>query len=494
MKKADTRYNYRKHASILLLASSLLLTTFCKDYLKMEPQDNLVHGEFWKNKEQVNSAVAACYAAMNESGFTDRVVMWGELRAEMLTSVKAGNTQQNMMKNYNTVSSSLSNWSNFYKTINYCNMVLDYTPQAQGLDPTFTETRMKRYMGEALAIRALNYLILVKNFKEVPLVLTATQNDQTDFYVPKKPEGDIIDRIEKDLQTAIKYLPEGHAQSSAYDKGRMTKGAALTILADTYLWSYQYDKCIEACEAIKALEKYSLVDGSEWFKAIFVEGNSNEGIFELQFDVLFSTLKNYYYNGSPTFKAYTLMPDLFPMTETDKRGHLASLDMNSGAIFKFAGVDAITGSYRSSSQFYNTWIFYRYADVLLMQAEAFLFSSTQKDLNKVYDLINQIHERATGIPLEVNISDAELETALLLERQKEFAFEAKRWYDLLRFARRNNFEKQQLILTMAEVKTSTDDYEEIISNYSDTASYFLPIHSGEINLNPNLEQNPYYQY
>lgn len=483
-----------KYASISVLACFLLLTTSCKDYLELEPQDNLVQDEFWQNKEQVNSAVAACYAAMNESGFTDRVIMWGELRAEMLTSVKAGSTQQNMMKNYNTVSSTLSTWSNFYETINYCNMVLNYTPQAQELDPTFTETQMKRYMGEALAIRALNYLILVKNFKEVPLVLTATLNDQTDFYVSKNTEGEIINQIEEDLKTAIEYLPEGYAQSSAYDKGRMTKGAALAILADTYLWSFQYDKCIDACEDIKALNKYSLVSGSDWFDAIFFEGNSNEGIFELQFDVLFSTLKNYYYVGSPTFKAYDLMGDLFPITETDKRGHLASYDMSSNAIFKFAGVNAITGSYRSNSQFYNTWIFYRYAEVLLMEAEAYLFSSTQKDLDKVYTLTNQVHERATGTPLDVNISDAELETALLLERQKEFAFEAKRWYDLLRFARRNDFEKQQLILTMAEIKTSTDDFDEIISNYSDTASYFLPIYSGEINLNPNLEQNPYYQY
>ncbi len=483
-----------KYGSICLLSWLLMATTSCKDYLELEPQDNLVQDEFWQNKEQVNSAVAACYAAMNESGFTDRVIMWGELRAEMLVSVNASSAQQNMMKNYNTVSSTLSTWSNFYETINYCNMVLAYAPQAQELDPTFSEYEMNKYMGEALAIRALNYLILVKNFKEVPLVLTATLNDQTDFYVSKNTESEIIDQIEEDLTTAIGYLPEGYAQSSAYDKGRMTKGAALAILADTYLWSYQYDKCIDACDAITALNKYSLVSGSEWFDAIFFEGNSSEGIFELQFDVLFSTLKNYYYYASPTFKAYTLMAELFPITETDKRGHLASYDRSYSAIFKFAGVSPITGSYRSSSQFYNTWIFYRYAEVLLMQAEAYLYSDTKKDLDMAYSLMSRVHERATGLPLEVNITEGDLETALLTERKKELAFEGKRWYDLLRFARRNNFEKHQLILTMAEIKTSTDDYDEIISNFSDTASYFLPIYSGEINLNPNLEQNPYYQY
>jgi hypothetical protein len=484
----------RKFRLIYLISFLLIFATSCKDYLELKPQDNLVQDEFWQNKEQVNSAVAACYASMNEKDYMDRVISWGELRAEMLVSVAASSDQQNMMKGFNKVSSSLSNWASFYTTINYCNVVLAYGSSAQQLDPTFSEDLLKIYEGEALAIRALSYLILVKNFKEVPLVLTATLNDQTDFYVSKEKESVIIAQIISDLKTALEALPAGYSQSAAYDKGRMTKGAALSILADTYLWSFQYDNCIDACKAITDLNKYSLVNGSSWFDELFFQGNSSEGIFELQFDALFTTLKNYFYVSNPDFTTYSYMEDLFPTDGTDKRGHLASYSRTNSAIFKFAGVDPVGGTYRSDQQFYNNWIFYRYADVMLMQAEAYLMSSTQQNLNRAYDLINAVYERANGAPLEIDVTISDLETALLLERQKEFAFEAKRWYDLLRFARRNNFQGQDLILEMADLKTDADNYEEILSNYADTASYFLPIYSEEIFKNPNLEQNPYYEY
>ncbi len=482
-----------KFRSISLLSLILVLVTSCQGFLEVKPEDNLIQEEFWQNKEQVNSGVAACYASMNEPGYMDRVVQWGELRAEMLVSSRAGSDQNDMLKGFNKVSSSLMNWSQFYKTINYCNTVLAFAPKAQELDPTFSETELKIYEAEALAIRAMNYLILVKNFKEVPLVVTATINDQTDFYVKKEKENVIIAKIIADLKTALAVLPQGYAKSPAYDKGRMTKGAALAILADAYLWSKKYDACIGACGEIIRMNKYQLVSGTEWFNKLFFEGNSSEGIFELQFDAIFATLKNFYFITNPVYKTYEGINELYETEVDDKRGNLATYDSRFGSIFKFAGVDPVGGVYRSDQQFYNKWIFYRYADVMLMQAEAYLFSKTRQRLDSAYILINTVHKRATGTDLEVSVSSAELETALLLERQKEFAYEGKRWYDLLRFARRNNFQEQKLILNMAELKATADNFEEIMSNYSDTSSYFLPIYSEEIFRNPNLEQNPFYK-
>ena len=478
---------------IYVMSALLALTTSCGNYLDLKPKDNLVQEEFWQNKEQVNSAVAACYASMNETGYMDRVIMWGELRAEMLVTVRASNDQQDMMMGFMKPSSSIMNWANLYKTVNYCNTVLAFGKTALQKDPTFTETALKIYEGEALAIRALTYFILVRNFKDVPLVVTATLNDQTDFYVKKEKEGIIIAKMIEDLKTALIALPEGYSKSAAYDKGRMTKGAVLALLADIYLWSKRYNECIAACGGIEKLNKYHLVDGSDWFNKIFFAGNSEEGIFELQFNDIFATLRNYFYVTNPTFKAYAGIADLYSDNLNDKRASLTTFNPNGNTIFKFAGVNSNSGEYRSSQQFYNTWVFYRYADVMLMKAEAYLYSSTRQNLDSAYYLISSVHQRATGSPLDATISKSELEKALLIERQKEFAYEGKRWYDLLRFARRNNFEEQKLITEMAEIKTNADNYQEIMSYYSDTASYFLPIYMEEINKNPNLEQNPYYK-
>jgi starch-binding outer membrane protein, SusD/RagB family len=483
-----------KFRLIYFVSALLSLTTSCANFLDLKPKDNLVQDEFWQNKEQVNSAVAACYASMNETGYMDRVIMWGELRAEMLVSARASGDQLDMLMGFMKPSSSVVDWASFYKTINYCNTVLAFGKTTLQKDPTFTETELKIYEGEALAVRALTYFILVRNFKDVPLVVTATLNDQTDFYVKKEKEGVIIAKIIDDLKIALNALPVGYAKSAAYDKGRMTKGAVLALLADVYLWSNRYNECIAACGTIEKLNKYHLVDGSDWFNKIFFAGNSEEGIFELQFNDIFATLRNYFYVTNPMFKAYNGIADLYGDDLNDKRGNLTTFNQNGNIVFKFAGVNPNSGEYRSDQQFYNTWVFYRYADVILMQAEAYLKSSTRQNLDSAYFLINSVHQRATSTPLEANISVTELEKALLLERQKEFAYEGKRWYDLLRFARRNKFQEQKLITEMAETKTNSDNFQEIMSYYSDTASYFLPIYMEEINKNPNLEQNPYYKY
>ncbi|WP_372753386.1 RagB/SusD family nutrient uptake outer membrane protein [Labilibaculum sp.] len=484
----------KKYKLYLVVSFMLMLTTSCNDYLTLEPEDDLVQDEFWQTKEQVSSAVAACYASMNVNNFISRVIQWGELRADMLIAKSGSSSQGYMLKNALTASNSLVSWSNFYTTINYCNTVLAYADEAKELDKTFTELELNRYKAEAKAIRSLVYFILVRNFKKVPLITTATLSDQTDFYVAKNTEAEILTQITSDLNDAVEYLADSYTESAAYDKGRMTQGAAYSLLADIYLWNNQFDKAIDACQSVIDLNKYSLVDGSDWFDQIFFEGNSSEGIFELQFSTSFSAMINYYYYSSTAdFQTYTNITDLYE-DPNDVRADNTTYDSSTGAIFKFTGVDSKTGEYRTTSEFYNNWIFYRYADVLLMQAEGYLLSDTQQDLNKAYNLINQVHERATGTASLAEISVSGLKEELLLERQMELAYEGKRWYDLLRFARRNNFEDQNLITDLVAIKAGVDDYEEIESYYTDTASYFLPIYQDEIDLNPNLEQNPYYEY
>jgi hypothetical protein len=407
---------------------------------------------------------------------------------------KSGDTNEGyILKNFLTSSNSYVNWSYFYTTINDCNTLLAYADQAYELDGTFTETELNMYKAEAKCIRALVYFILVRNFGEVPLVTTATLNEETDFYVAKSSESQIITQIIADLTESVDYLSITFSESDAYDKGRITQGAANAMLADVYLWDGQYDNAISACQSVIDLNKYSLVDGTEWFDELFVNGNSVEGIFELNFDTQFTALYSfYYYSSAADFQVFGDIADLYD-DANDVRADMGTYDSDYSSIFKFTGVDARTGEYRSSSEFYNNWIFYRYADVLLMQAEAYILSDTQQNFDLAYDLINQVHQRATSTNLDVSLSESDLKEAVLLERQKELAYEGKRWYDLLRFARRNNFEDQDLILELVDIKAGSDDYDEIYSYYEDTASYWLPIYEDELDLNSNLVQNSYYE-
>lgn len=471
----------------------MLLVTLssCSDYLQLEPMDNLIQQEFWQNKEHVSSAVAGCYASMNQSGFTDKVLKWGELRAEMMVSSGAGSNDLNMLRNYMIPTNGLTDWENFYKTINYCNLVLEFADGAQEKDKTFTIPELNNFKAEATTIRSLIYLILVKNFKDVPLILTGTSTSETDFYPAKSTEQEVLAQIIGDLNNAVDNLNLGYAESAAHDKGRMTKGAALAILADAYLWNEQYTDCIDTTQRLMDLGRYSLVDGADWFNDIFFEGNSAEGIFELQFSDINNTIRNAFQELGADFLAYNGIMELYRQVPDDVRGHYATYDRETGYVFKYAGIDD-TGEYRATDEYYNTFIFYRYADIMLMQAEAYVLSAEKKDLTKAFNLLNTVHTRAAPIPLDTSLDEQSLLTAILLERQKEFAFEGKRWYDLLRFARRNNFENQELILNLVDIKAGADDYEQILSSYTDPESYFLPIFQDEINLNDNLVQNPYY--
>lgn len=477
----------------ILIIVPLILATLssCTDYLELEPEDSLIQQEFWQNKEQVSAAVAGCYASMNQSGFTDRLLKWGELRAEMLVSVDAGSNERNMMRNFIVPTNSIVNWSNFYQTINFCNLVLDFADSAQENDLSFTEQELANFKAEALAIRSLVYFTLVKNFRDVPLVLKGTSNTQVEFYPTKSTEDEVLTQIIEDLKIAVEDLNLGYEQSAAFDKGRMTKGGALALLADVYLWNEQYTECINTAQQIIDSGRYSLVEGDEWFNQIFFEGNSSEGIFELQFDDINSTYQNFFYIFDPTYAPFMEIVDVYADYPDDKRTDLATYHTEFNSVFKFAGVNLL-GEYRGQQEFFNTFIFYRYAEVLLMQAEAYILSDENRDLNKAASLIEMVHQRATGVPLDVSIDQSSLLDAVLLERQKEFAFEGKRWHDVLRFVRRNDFEDQELMFDIAAIKSGVDDFEIFLSFYSDTESYFLPIFQDEVDLNPNLDQNPYY--
>lgn len=469
----------------------------CGDYLELAPDNQLVEDEFWQNKEHVASAVAGCYSSMTESGFMDRIFYWGEARAEMILS-SSNSSANNLMKNYMVPSNSFSSWANFYETINYCNTVLAFADQAQAADPTFTLSDLNRYKAEVTVIRSFCYFILVKNFQGVPLVVNATLSDQSDFYPARSTEQEVIDKITQDISSVIAYLPETDPTSVKADKGRIGKPAAYAILADTYLWNRQYDKCISACDTIIAYNKYTLVDGTEWFNSIFFEGNSSEGIFELQYDELNTNLYSKFYPAISS--KLTLSPEILNLYSDDAediRGLDAtySVDKVYGLTgFKYAGVDAMLGTTRSVSEFYNTWIFYRYADVLLMQAEALCLSETNINTSLAYDRLNEVHERACGKPSEAESSSrTSILSAILLERQKEFGYEGKRWYDLLRHASRDSYEDLYLITEMAEINTTADNYEAIMSYYSDTLSFYLPINQTELDRNSNLVQSPYYE-
>lgn len=502
LKKFQNKTQRIKVVTVALLISFLGIS--CDDWLYIEPQNAITVQDYWQSKEEVQSAMMGIYSSM----LIDHpalFVQWGEVRAEMMTSDRL---YDYIYINNGDILPTLGlvKWAPLYRTINYCNNFLEKAPSVLEIDASFTRDMLDEYFSEVYAIRGLMYFYLARYYGEVPLVLEATLSDDQELKVAKSPMATILAQVEADFNRAEQSAVDGFDDVES-DKGRITKSAINAMQADLYLWTNNYDKSIEAADKVINTGKFGLVPfGELWLTTLFHETNSIEGIFELQYT---DQYLNPFYSMFNTNMLYTANADIienfFPID--------IYLDADS------ADIRGDRGSYRSSRQ-YNLWkyiginrsvaktddqatsnfIMYRYADVLLLKAEALAMRANAGDLKESLRLINVIRNRAKAAKETQEISSSETPTSyglisfIVNERAREFAFEGKRWLDILRNARRNDYERMDLIRSMVLLGSPSNRTQTILSKYQDTLSHYFPIPQADINAGyPVLEQNPFYK-
>jgi len=491
---------------LTLLVFAVMLTTSCNKWLELKPEDGIIRQNFWKTKEDVKSAVIGCYSSL--LGTTSTLFIWGEIRGDMLSPTLRTSTEQMDIMNGNILSSnSLTSWRVIYKTINYCNTVIDFAPLALESDKTFKEAELNSYLAEARAIRGLMYFTLLRSFGEVPLQLKSTSSDANLEQLIKNTQQEVYDQIVTDLTFAEQHALTTYGVRDQ-DKGRITRYTVNAIQADVYLWMEKYPECITACNKVIGSGQFGLIAGrnpngtinSQWFNTVFYNGNSNESIFEFQYDaqilnpfysMLISGTKQFTGSNFVMDEMYTV--DLVDDQVKDIRGDLASIRAGDLTIWKFAGANN-TGDLRTATSSYAHWFVYRYSDILLMKAEALAWTSKGQE---ALDLVKVIRTRANAlITTEKSpdpLSSVEVSDYIMEERAREFAFEGKRWYDILRNAKRNNYTHLQYLLDIV-VKTAPSDKQQFILNkYKDVRSHYLPINLYELQTDKNLVQNPFYQ-
>jgi hypothetical protein len=146
-----------------------------------------------------------------------------------------------------------------------------------------------------------------------------------------------------------------------------------------------------------------------------------------------------------------------------------------------------SGSYQRSCN----WIVYRYADVLLMKAEAF----SQKEMYlEAFNIITLIRDRAGVGVANIANSPTAYEDAILNERALELAYEGKRWFDLLRMGRRNNYARKDKLIEIIVSNVPSTQKRILATKLTNPNGWYLPIYEGEIERNKNLVQNPYYDF
>jgi hypothetical protein len=395
---------------------------------------------------------------------------------------------------------SITNWRNLYQTINYCNTVITFAPKVLQLDQTFSQDELNRSIAEVKTIRALLYFYLVRSFGEVPLKLSATSSDQELEQLPKSSQQEVLNQILTDLSEAETNAVLTYGNTDV-NKGRITRYAVNALQADVYLWMEKYADCITACDKVMNSGKFGLVDESSssvWFRNLYANGNSNEGIFEIQFDnqklnsfySMFMTGRRFLSNPLVMEDLYTV--DYINADNKDFRGDGASVRTTDGTIWKYIGWNNSTA--RSSSESYAHWIVYRFADILLMKAEA--LNQLGKG-DEALALVRIIRNRARAlIQTEQNPDPSDkmaIADYILEERAREFAYEGKRWYDLLRNAKRNNYERLNILLELVANTVSPDRQQSAIAKYKDKNSHYFPIYYYELTTDKQLVQNPFYK-
>ncbi|BDD11516.1 membrane protein (plasmid) [Fulvitalea axinellae] len=455
----------------------------CGAWLEVEPQNDITLEDYWKSEKDIRLALNQCYSQLR--GQVNTLFLWGDLRGDFVVD---GASNHGDYLDYERVlrleildNNSLSKWGGIYKVINYANNVIKYAPGVRSSDLTLGKKELNAYLSEAYFLRSLSYFYLVRTFKDVPLQLEPTDTDDVNVVLPKSTEEEVLAQIVTDLEWAERYIPRRYADPDL-NRGFATQAAVQALLADVYLWMEDYDKCIEKCDKIINRSDYVLV---EFWRDIFAEGNTIESIFELPYDVARgekSPLKNVFIkDGAEVLSASTEVGELF--TDRDIR-KINTLILREGEDNYTIVKPLLVSNVEDAN-----WIVYRYAEVLLMKAEALV----QKDQYFEAQLIlEEIRERAE---LDVRVIPSNREVAediILEERGMELAFEGKRWFDLLRMAKRNNYQRKEKLIDLMTKGVDPGSVPKWRSLLTDPMSHYMPIHRDELLSNPNLTQNPYY--
>jgi starch-binding outer membrane protein, SusD/RagB family len=485
------------------LVGSLTALSFasCDNFIAPDPTDVLAPENFYKSRADAISAVNSVYSQTQWVYF----YYWYQSDVasdDILASANFG-PDGHQLASYTfdpTLWSINEVWLNGYVTINRANIVLDRVPAI-----VMDTTERNRVLGEAHYLRALMYWELVRMFGDVPL-LEHEAKTVAEARIPRSPAAQIYALIVSDLQTAITDLP---ASYSGPDLGRATSGAAAALLAKVYLNQNDYTNAAKYAGQVMASGQYAL--NATWLDnfRIASEFTNPESIFEINYgapeqtagvvgsvQTLFSLP-----SGFPGGDAYGLMqvnPELTALyTANDQRGNgatymsspytdasgrTATWGVPNGAAFHkwLDETDSKDMTARSWQQMPNNWIIQRYADVLLIYAEA--VNAGGAATNGSAELaLNQVRSRA-GIPTVSGLSSAALTDSIRVERRREFAFEGQRWFDLSRWGILDAVIRAKTTM-MQTLQPGETEIHGVPSN-------LFPIPDGQINSNGLLTQNP----
>lgn len=444
--------------------------------LELAPEDYYASGNFWKTPAQFEGFMVGLHNSLR--GDYTNMFLLGEARGG---TQKNGNSTLSTSLNYSSPiknnaftkdQTGVTNWANYYGRIMQVNLFIQKAEESTVL----VESTKNYLLGQAYGLRAYYYFQLFRTFGGVPIVtepMPTMTSDINKLGSSRSTPKQTLDFIKQTIEKSEQYFAADNF-TIKNKKGMWSKAATLVLKGEIFLWSAKVTtgdqnptdvagdltKAENALLAVKNSSKFNLLSK---FEDVFSSSNkgNNEIIFALRFadgeatnnaaeflyqDAVF--LNQYIgYNGKVLKDTLNLKGtggifrneykfDLFASYDNaDTRKRATFLDFyklaNGDTTVRAVVVRKFVGSINSTNnRVYDSDIpVYRYADVLLLLAE---IANKKGDDPSGY--INDIRKRAYGatFPVFANGTFEENELAILKERDKEFVWEGKRWYDLRR--------------------------------------------------------------
>lgn len=434
----------------------MFIVTGCgEDFLNLLPETNVVSETFYVTETDFTQAVNASYAPLQPI-FKSQFWSIAEMRSDNTsyqhnTSDASGFARNEIdeFREQDDNSELAAFFNNSFIGIARCNVILDKIGTA-----TLSEEFKNKTRGQVLFLRGMYYFNLVRVFGDVPLILKEIKSlSEAYTNATRATPTEVYQQIKTDLDAAAGLLPASY--TAAGDKGRATKGAALTFLAKVHMTLGNYNDAVPLLRTVKTLG-YDLMPSYADNYDITKENNI-ESIFEVQYfsSTSVDEASDFAYVFAPWNSAKDIVtPGVYSgsasgwnlptqnMLDAYETGDLRK-DISIGTYVKDAATIYYVKKYTTATTVQgktdSNWPVIRYADVLLMLAECLNEAGYVAD-GEAFDLLNEVRDRAgladktsnnADVALRVATQD-EFRAAIAQERRVELAFENHRWFDLVR--------------------------------------------------------------
>ncbi|MDB5190805.1 MAG: hypothetical protein JWQ96_368 [Segetibacter sp.] len=490
----------KKIIALFSLATVVVAFTGCKKFLDEKPQTEIASTEYWKSEDDIKTGLAAMYDGLQQT-LDNNYTLYGDVRTDEVDVNQYGDDA--FVVNSLSATTGAADWTNFYVTIARANLALKYIPIVKSVHQTSIDQKsINHYLAQCYTTRALCYFWIVRLWGDAPVRTVPYEDLNENPNLERTAAQTIIDTlIIKDLERAAAL-----SNPSLNSVHEANIGATYAILMDVAMWNKNYTKAVEWYNKLTALNKYSLEPRANW-KTIFTDpASTKEAIWHLNWDwtvdgganvsqligagetnsdfMAEDSVWNYWTNpairyvdirGGQTIDTNVTNRDKFP------KFYPVNLNANRQQI------------YPNSAEANIKFPLYRWADILLLRAEA---------ANKLNDVststgslffLNQVRSRAgytipytyTGTTNMSLTTMAQRENAILEERKLELYMEAKRWFDLVRTNK--VIEVMDPYIKRRQLQRASPP-----TGFGDPRTILWPLHRTVLNSNPRLVQNPPY--